>query len=373
MTSEIRFFDQTGAFLDVFSDLPTTPRSWVLNAYGRCEFSVPLNHDAAQEKLLRFGNFIHVKHIPTADNTGRLPDWTGVILTPRKWDIDAIHVTAYSIEGVLAYRAMPFVDKITGSPDQVFGYIMNYASARLAGKTPPIKPGWLDEKEGLYSDDLRTNAYDHIRKLIQTTGLEWDCHGEVNAGTLTLHTDLRYPSLTASGLSLTSDNTEEASPLLEEQGTIVNQIFGYSNDQTAADRVMQEIRNNQSIGLYGPWQINQTFIGVHDAAGIFAAANKTGDINGFAQRVFKRVALDVDDTFSYLRTGALVLVDEPRAGFNVNGGFGFTSLVRILSMDYNDTANKVNLTVEIPPVTGQGLTLVGPVIPKDTLTKGITP
>jgi hypothetical protein len=353
MTSVVRFFNHNARLQDVFTDLPSTPRSWVLNGYGRCEISVPLDHPAAKESFLRFGNIIHIQHVPDPTDTGgKLPDWCGIILPPRTWNKDSIQLVAYSLEGIFAYRAMPFIDKLTGTAASVFLEIIRYSQASYPGGNAPfmfamgtVDVGPLDT----YSDDLRTNAYDHIKKLVSTANMEWSAEGKLSNNDLLLSVSLQNRKTSASGLSLTPDNTEESNPLLIEQGVPFNQIFAYSQAQTAADRIMQEIDNLPSINLFGPFQVNQTYMGVHDAAGLLATAQAASDLRGYPQRVFKRVALNVADTFNFLRTGNLVQVEDSRAGFNADGSLGFKDFVRIISMDYNDTTDKVNLNVEIVP------------------------
>ena len=45
---------------------PTTPRNWILNDYGRAEFSIGYDPSLAQEsqivreEILQFGNLIHI-------------------------------------------------------------------------------------------------------------------------------------------------------------------------------------------------------------------------------------------------------------------------------------------------------------------------
>jgi len=60
-----------------------------------------------------------------------------------------------------------------------------------------------------------------------------------------------------------------------------------------------------------------------------------------------RIALDYKDTFNYLDTSNTVIVKDTSVGFNKNGGFGFESQVKILSLDYNDLSNKVPLNIEV--------------------------
>jgi hypothetical protein len=366
MTSRIYVYNHFRELETTIEDIPTTPRSWVQNGYGRCEFSVPLSDPKCQERYLQFGNFIRVEHIPTqtADEgdgtgpTGKLPDWTGVILPPRTWNDGTVNVTAYSAEAILAYRAMPYVT-VTGTPDLVFKEIIGHVQSRNRDLVWNL--GQVDTSTLTYSDDLKTNAYDHINKLVKFSGMDWDVTGRPEPESLALafHVSLRNrinksdsPTRFVErqreiGLTLTTENTEMQEPLLTEQGTPTNQIFAYTHAFTEADRAMQEIIYQGSYDDYGPFQINTVYVGQHDIASVADATMARLDERGRPSKLFKRVALDTGDTFSRLRIGALAVVDEPRVGFRPGGGFGFLEIVRIVSMDYNDTTNKVSMNIEV--------------------------
>lgn len=363
MPTKVHFFNHWGEYENNFTDFGSTSRSWVLNGYGRCDITIPLDHPACNENMLRFGNFIHVEHIPTidpggptdptlpeTDPIGKLMDWTGIILPVRKWNKNSVSVSAYSLEGVLVYRAMPYAT-VRGTPDFVFKEIIRLSNQGL--EYPTFEWKYADPVETstlTYSDDLRTNAYEHIRKLTTFANMEWRAFGVINVNyALDFLLTCKNRRYEPSGLALTSINTEQQDPLMEEQGVPFNMIFAYSQASTEAERTKQLIIYQSSLDDYGPIQINQTFIGVHDTAGTAEAARAQSEINGRPRRVFKRIALNKGLTFDYLRPGAIVSVEETTVGFNVSGGFGFKDLARILSMDYNSTTDKVNLNVEIIP------------------------
>ena len=373
MTSKIRFYDHWGEFESVVTEIPTTPRSWVTNKYGRCEFSVSLDDPACTERNLRFGNLVHIEHIPptSADEgevpSGKLPDWIGVILPPRSWDEGVVHVTAYSMEAILAYRAMPYIS-VSGPPGDVFRQIIEIANTRGGDMPFTFSLGEVDTRDITVTDELKTNAYDHINKMVKTAKMQWSITARIVPESFALQlfanltggesTTTRYtttgdvfPTSTAPAiLSLNSTNTESSNPLLTEQGTILNHLYAYSQSYTAADRAMQEVIYPASVSDYGPFQINTVFIGQTSEASLLESirAQPTNDSGqGRPAKLFKRIALNVGDTFSHLRTGALVEVVDTRVGFNQGGGFGFRSMARIVSMDYNDLTDKVNLNVEV--------------------------
>lgn len=354
MTSRVRIFDKSLQPIDQLDNIATTPRSYVLNGYGRCEFSIGTDDPKCTQRNFQFGNWVHIEHIPSTNDddtiNGILPPWTGIILPPRSWDVDTLHITAYSAEAILAYRAMPYVT-LSGTPAEAFRAIVGYANQHPSTtRTPPlsIALGTVDDLAVTFADDLKTNAYDHIGKLVKFTGMDWDVAGSVGSrGLLKLTANLYARRQTRTPLVLDTDNTELQNPLLTEQGTPTNQIFAYTHAYTDADRQLQELVYEGSYNDYGPIQINTVYVGQHDATSIYNATRTRLDERGRPAKLFKRVALDVGDTFSHLGVGNLVEVHEPRVGFNEAGGFGFRAAVRIRSMDYNDLSNKAPLNVEV--------------------------
>jgi len=375
MASRIRIFDHFCKLL-VEIDAPTTPRSWILNGYGRCEFSVgymkdiPIDIPYIPDKVLiqnfQYGNLIYIEHIPSVDESdnqnGKLLDWIGIILPPRSWDYGIMHVTAYSAESILAFRAMPFL-KVSGTPKVIFSQILKYAHVKA--KNIIIQPGQIDDLSLTFSDDLRTNAYDHIKKLIKDSNMDWSITGNVNnKNELELYANLYYQKGIDTGFYLSNTNTELSSPLLTEQGTPSNQVFGYSHAQTERGRFQTEVIDQSAMDDYGPLQLNQTYVGKHDPTSINNAAQSRIDKRSRPVKMIKRIALDYQNTFDYLNVGNTVIIKDISVGFNPNGGFGFESEVRILSMDYNDLSNKTSLNVEIVrdivfnSFTGQNIAIV---------------
>jgi hypothetical protein len=337
------------------NNTPTTPRSWILNGYGRCEFSlgydptVPQSQQQCKEQWFQYGNLVFIEHTPTKDEFGNtngiLPPWVGIILPPRTWDFGVVHVTAYSAESILAFRAMPHLS-VKGTPRTIFKQIIDYAHAKA--RNIVIQAGVMDDLSMTLSDDLRTNAYDHIQKLIKDSQMDWSVTGSVNEkGNLELYANLYYSRGVNTTLSLNNNNTELQSPLMTEQGTISNHVFGYSQAQTARGRFSRESVDEESVNDYGSLQLNQVYLGKHDPTSIENAAKARIQKRGRPVIIIKRNALDRKNTFDFLDVGNTVSIKETSVGFNPDGGFGFDTTAKIISMDYNDLSNKVPLNLEV--------------------------
>jgi len=351
MTSRIRIFDHFCKPLVEFTDIPTTPRSWILNGYGLCEFSIGFDpslsqsEQLCQERYFQIGNLIHVEHIPSQGN-GRLPDWTGIILTPRDWDYGVLHITAYQAEAILKFRAMPH-QSVGGTPKNVFRLIIENANARA--RNIVIQPGVLDDISRTFSDQLRTNAYDHIKKLVNDSGMDWSITGSINdkTGNLELFANLYFRRGVDTPLILNNNNTELQGKLLAEQGTPSNHVFGYSHAQTARSRYAVESIDQESVDDYGELQINQVFVGRKDPVSTQNASDMRLENRARPTKLLKRIAVDDSNTFDYLSVGNTAILKETNAGFNPDGGYGFESIVKIIGMDYNDLSNKAPLNIQV--------------------------
>lgn len=356
MSSRIRIFDHFQKPLIELNGIPTTPRGWILNKFSRCEFSVGFNHLIPQsqqkfsEKNFQFGNLVFIEHLPKRNwdltKKGKLPDWVGIILPDRGWDLGVGHVTCYSMEALLAFRAMKY-KTIKGMPKDIIKMIMQVVHERANNII--IQPGQLDDNSISYPDDLRTNAYDHIIKMVSGCNMDWDITGQVNEDeNLELFYNLYNRKGIDTSLILSSDNRELQGPLLLEQGTLANQVFGYSQSSTSDSRIGPlEAIYQDAYDDYGALQLNQVFISKRDSASVLQATQTKANKSGRPTKSIKRIALDVSKTFDYLNVGNTATVKETRVGFNPNGGYGFESQVKILSMDYNDMSNKVVLNLEV--------------------------
>lgn len=353
MTSKITIFDHFCNKLIDFSNIPTTPRSWILNGSGKAEFSIgfdpsiPQVNQLLQERYFQYGNLIHIEHLPSVDadgnKRGKLPDWTGIILPNRDWDLGVCHITAYSAESILVFRAMPYVS-IKGTPKKFVQQVMD----ALQAKNIVFQYDVMDDIPLTFPDDLRTNAYDHIIKLIKNSGMDWNVTGSIDKNNrLNLYINLYNRKGIDTSLRFTNVNSELGSPLLSEQGTPSNQVFGYSQAQTANGRYNAEAINQSAFDDYGPLQLNQVFVGLHDATSVFNATKARADERGRPVMRVTRNAIDINNTFDYLDTGNTVLLKENNVGFNPNGGYGFEARVKILSMSYNDLSDRIPLTIEV--------------------------
>jgi len=348
VTSKITIFDHNCKPLAILDNVPTTPRSWVLNGYGKAQFAIDTSSDKCTEQLLQFGNLVHITHAPDRTYTGgRLPTWTGIILPNRDWEENAVNVTALSAEAILSFRAMPY-KTLNTTPGEAFKTILAMAQKIY---TNIVFSANVVDNSITYNDDLKLNAYDHINKIIEASLMDWDVIGTINAnGNLELTANLYQAKGSRVDFTLTETNTEMGSPRLTEQGTPSNVVHGFSQDVTPNSRRGAIGINQSAFDDYGPLELNKVFMGVHDEASVRQSAQSWADKNGRPSKRIGRNVLNQGTAFSYLNVGNILGIRERAGvGFLPGGGFGIDGYVQVITMSYNDTTDKVNLVVDINP------------------------
>lgn len=348
MASKIMMFDKYMRPLDELN-AAVTPRSWVLNDVGRAEFSLSLSDPKCKEVNIQYGNLVLIQHVPSKDaagnEKGRLPDWVGIILPKRDWDLGVVHVTAFSAESVLAFRPMPFT-RIEGSPATMFKQILQYANDLPSGIK--VQPGMIDDLPVILQDDLRISAHEHLKTVAQKARMDWDVTAELDDnGSLVLYANLYTVKGVNTLQGLDSANTELRSPLLSEQGVPFNYVVGYSHAFTETDRTRGEGINQASLDDYGLLGMNEVFLGLHDAGSVVTAANNRAISSGRPQKIIQRTALDSFALFDFLDVGNTLSVHDDNVGFSPDGGFGLHADVTVISLDYNDLTNKCPLNLEV--------------------------
>lgn len=350
MTSRFLVFDH---FMRPLTELnvASTPRSWILNDVGRCEFTISINDAKFLESNIQFGNLLYIEHQPQLDvnwaQNGQLPPWVGYILPPRTWRNGMVDVVAYSAESVLAFRAMPF-QKITGSPRTIFTRILELAHQNANNIV--IQPGRIEDQDGHYSDELCLSAYEHMKTIARNAGMNWDVTGSLSGnGQLELFANLYERKGLDTSFVVMNQNSEMPgnAPLLTEQGNPSNVVYGYSHAVTPQTRHSGKGINQKSIDDFGPMELNVVFPGIFDKTSVLNAAQNRANDLGRPVKLLRRIVLDYGKAFSFMEVGNVVTVRDTSAGFREDGSIGLEERCKILSVDYNDLSNKCPLNLEV--------------------------
>lgn len=383
MASRIRVFDNKGNWLDEFIG-SNTVRSWVSNDYGRCEFTLATSDPKCTLANLNFGNFLYIEHIPSTytdgnnviQTRGKLPDWVGLIIPPRIWGTNQVKITAYTAEYVLLNRAMPD-DVVTDTAGGIFTELLNDANddADQFGAME-ILPGNIWSGGPTYTEVLKLSAHEHAQNVANTYGNNFDVTGSIDGnGKLSLWGNYYEMKGVNTWFTLSdgdNGNIEFIADILQEQGTITNDIlgFGASISEKAAGtghghrkgraktpkvRRQYEDYDTASINQYGLFRSNQTY-NVSGLGAIHDANMSYLDEHSQPVMTFNINALDNLSTFDNLALGNVLQLQMSSVGF-LNGGLGFQDFVRVDAMQYDDLQNKVQLIKHVyrPPKNHSGI------------------
>lgn len=383
MASKIMVFDNMGNMLDEFVST-TTVRSWVLNDYGRCEFTMSTYDPKCNAKNLNYGNILLIQHVPSVSvdrnnnpqTNGQLPDWVGVIVPPRTWGINKVTVVAYSAEYIMLNRAMPD-DVITDSAGGIFWELINYSNddADEYGAIE-IEPGQIDTSGATHSETLKLSALEHAKAVASTYGNDFDITPAViGNGHLLLQGNF-YMMKGVNTQFILSDgdnaNIEFNESILTEQGTLGNAVIGYGATvstkvigaghghrkgrvSTTKSRQSTEDADMNSILKYGLYLSNQSY-NVSSLSDIHLANQQFLSQNSEPIMTFQINAADNLKTFDNLVVGNVLQLTLTTIGF-FGGQIGFQDWVRLDGVEYDDLQNKAKLIMHIyrPPLGRIGI------------------
>lgn len=337
-TDRVRIFKRDGTPIAEFR--ANVARSWVIGDEARAQFSYPARKtDIVNEDVLQFGNWLLV------ENT-HLPPWVGVLDFPREWSTRNVTISAYSPERVFAQRVGTLEEVWTGAPGGIFANLINLVNKAEA---TVIRPGAIFR--GGTHTQVTINPQplnEYLRDLWETSEEDYTWQPQTDAdGKLVV----RGNWLQVLGVETTAllhegrmgGNTESAGRILTEDGPVVNSVLAYGDGETWKSKPNVEVNAQPSIGKYGLREASQEYSGV--VSKTVLAKNGKQYLTEFKNpaRSFTLNALNVGDTFQYIRLGNILTVQFQNAGF-YGGNVGFISQVRIFGMSYEpQSKNKVAL------------------------------
>lgn len=336
---QVLIFTQTGTPLDVL-DVSVT-RSWLLNDIGQCTFTIASKDPKCTERNLRFGNLVYV-------SSDVLPDWVGVIDTPRGRNYGSISVTAYSAEYLLQLRVIQSYQTVKGTTGALFKAVLG--AVKSAGGAVIEPNGDLDHigwpTGANYNFDLIT-AFETISNIVKSYGGDWDVSPALDtAGRLHLLGNYyKVKGSIRNDYVIDESNSELVlGNKVEEQGPFHNDVRGFGNDAKPASRVLFTAKNQASIDLYGPHQVALSVESNEIAAVKKSAAAYLAD-NLFPPKIFTISMDNRNDVWRNIRMGDIAHVMFSWGAFY--GGDGeIDSWVRITGMAVSEMAGKLALTVQ---------------------------
>ena len=337
MSSRVVIYDKAGAAVaDVRAGCN---RSWRLDQYGEAQFVISLNDAAARLQFLEFGNFI------TVEREG-LPMWAGVIDPPRSWGRRAIVCSAYSGEYLLSWRRSDVEVKLTGSAGDIYQQIIALANqpGYLRVAAGDIWTGGSQREETIQPT---TSLYEEVKRVAKRAECNWNFTPDFDGqGRLYFKANWYEKQGVDRMLALEEGwNLAIGDNPVEEQGQILNQVVGYGDGGTWADRPKVSVKDDTSIARYGLRQGSKAFGGATYTGTL--TDNATSEVNSKRnpRTTYTLTALDKGDTLANVRVGDRLPVRFVTAGFS-GDGFGLNAIVRVVGMAWDDGMGVLELVAD---------------------------
>lgn len=338
MATQVFVYDKSG---NAIGDLmaPLVFRSWVLNEYGKAYLTIAKTSDKCTERLLRFGNYVVIKH----DTAG---DWAGIVWTPRNWSTDTVEVVAYGPEYLLKLRRGdgPTIKKLTGTAGNIYSQILDDANAEAEYKIfdGDIWEGGVSREESIRYDNL----YDTVQRVSSRSGNDWGIDYEIDS-----FNRLRFKAswysqrgkLQTLRLEEGVNLKEPQGVVLSEQGDIINDLVVYGNAAVSGGAVFAPGTDPASIGKYGLAQ-GAVSEQINTQATVDASCAAQLSFYKEPRRVYRNlVALNVNSTFQALGLGDILPLRLLRYGFT-GDAISTDTYVRVLAKEFEDTRGEMVLT-----------------------------
>lgn len=334
MSERLTVFSNTGEALTTLR--AAVKRSWVLGGIGQAQFQIAYTDPKCLQEYLEFGNYVLIQH-------ETLPDWIGVIDTPRQWGVNAVTVNAYEVPMLWEWRVMPLKTTLNGTAGSIFEQLITLANDE--GDTR-IVPGSIYGDGVDRQEKLSDTAYQHIMNVRYRSGNDYKFRPTIQDRLLTIYADwVEYVGERPLVMLSEGHNIEANENLLTEDGDIINDIYAYGDNTTSGTRLAARVFDDTSISRYGLRQKSQTFAGNTLLTTLTSNATSFVNNNKDPQRILRVRALNIGDTFSALRLGNVLNLTMQSVGF-VRGQRGFSSDVRIYGISYNSGEGIAELIVK---------------------------
>lgn len=311
--------------------------AWKLNEYAQARLTMSQKDATAQERLLRPGNRVLIQF------SNGLPDWGGVIDTPRRWRDGLIDVTAYSAEYVLTWRVTGrgrYFRQVTAG--EIFRSLIQEA-APLGLTVGQVWFGGEAHSPSYHYRELYDIVTDSLTQRIERA--DWDVRARlVNGQILFVANYYERKGIDYGRRVALLEGVNAVRATLDEQGQIANEVFlaGNGTGWGETNRLYSTASDTNSQGRYGLRQVAETRIDV--------SVQTTLDTNAALmlseQRVPRPVvSIDAMDLapgrFRQYDIGDTVWMELYERGFD-----GYAAPVRIVAREFLPTSNLCALVIE---------------------------
>ena len=311
--------------------------AWKLNNYGQARLTMARADGTARPELLQFGNRMLIQF------GNGLPDWGGVIDTPRQWSNGKIAVVAYSGEYLLTWRITGrgrYFNQVTAG--EIFRALLREA------KPVGVDAGTVWMGGTLHSPDYHLRGLFDIYSKSLTDRLEaadWSVSAGLADGVIRLRANFheRRGSDHGNRLALV-DGVNAVVGKMDEQGPIVNewQLAGAGTGWGETTRIYAAASDQDSQTMYGLRQRGELRVDISQQSTLDAnALLGLGDTRQ-PRKVVSVQALDRPPArFRDYDVGDTLLLEAPGVGFD-----GYEAAVRVVAREFLPDTGACALVIE---------------------------
>lgn len=224
------------------------PVSWRLNDIGRVQFALSKKDAKATQTNFQYGNRVLVQF----DNG--LPNWVGVIDTPRDWAVAKVTANAYSGEHILGTRQTDrgryFSDQTVG---EIYRALIDEANG-VADMGITIGSVW-EGGAGHYPEYHFKNLLQIVRESLCATlsDYDFDVTGSLVGNKIAMAANLYERKGYERANVVLIEGTNLANVRLIEQGTIINSwdLAGAGDGWSDTSRIYSQAQDVGSISRFG--------------------------------------------------------------------------------------------------------------------------
>lgn len=309
-------------------------RTWAINEGSQATAVLAVSQ---VKEYLEFGRTVLIEH-------DRLPNWAGVIDTP--WTAKPpITMTMYSAEYLLSLRTLDYGVQFQGQPAFIASKLLELANAQ---EDMHLVLGEMENAVQRIEVFAQRPIWEQLITVVKNAAMEMQVRSEKDSQKrLNLYLDIKNRLGVDTGFALhdgAGGNMEITDAKVD--GQIWNRIIGLASKSTNKSRLLTEFpfRDEASIQRY---RLRSIAVQSPDVESITQLNENTkNSLNASKDPSFTLTvnALDVGDTFNYLRLGNGVNIHA--ANVWLPGGIhGWRGVMRIKAMAYDESANKVAMTL----------------------------
>lgn len=311
--------------------------AWKLNAYGQARITMAREDATARRELLAFGNRLLIQF------GNGLPDWGGVIDTPRKGADGRIEVVGYSGEYLLTWR---MTDRGRYFNRKTAGEIFRSLLTEAEPVGVEVGTVWLGGEP--HSPDYHyRELYDIFTKSVtgRLEEADWNVSAALLNGSIRFRANLFERRGTDHGKRLALiDGANAAVARVDEQGAIVNawRMAGAGTGWGESNRIYATAEDEESQGNYGLRQKGEVRVDVVEQGTLDANAANELERTKRPRAVASVTAWDAaPGRFREYDVGDTVWLESYGTGFD-----GYAAAVRVKAREFLAERGVCSLVIE---------------------------